>query len=121
MVYASVDDLEDYLDGDPTPAHPERLLERASNRVDMMLKGCVYPVEDGVATEPEDVELLRDLTVRQATHMAEIGDLGQYSSVRTSTVSWTRPDGTTAPAYAPEAVELLAARGWPGRGLVVGR
>jgi hypothetical protein len=125
VAYASVDDLEDFLDDDPTPAHPERLLDAASAEVDNLLRGCVYTVDPvtGLPDEDEDVTKLRDLTVLQAVWMAqdETGERAQYSEIRTSSVTVVRAGKGGGSRYAPRAVAYLQAHGWPGTGLLVRR
>jgi hypothetical protein len=124
VAYASVDDLEDELDGDQSPAHPDRLLARASAVVDIMLRGCVYDVTPaGAPDDPDDADLLKRLTVLQAIYMADDpeGQQAQYSEIRTSTITAIRGQGREAPRFAPRAVEYLQANGWPGQGLVVRR
>jgi hypothetical protein len=120
-VYATVDDLEDELSGQPTPLNPDRLLVLASATVDAMLIGCAYTVNvsTGLPSYPSDQEKLKRLTVLQAVWMADDPD-GQredYVSVRTSTVSVNRPQ--PRPRYAPRAVEYLASHGMPGSGIRV--
>lgn len=112
MSYATVDELEDHLDGDPTPAHPERLLDRASERVDEMLIGAVY---DG--TDPDVTAALKRATLLQAQWMApdETGQRAQFSSMSTGGVSWTRAQrqggGVTDSRFSPDALSYIRTSG----------
>ena len=117
--FATVDQFEAYLDGDPMPAHPERLLDRASDRVRECLVGLVYDtVDTGV------VSTLRQATLLQAQWMApdETGARDVYSSMSTGGVSWTRAQkrggGPVDTRYAPDMLAKLRTSGYFG-GLVV--
>lgn len=120
--FASPDELENYLDGDPLPRHPERLLDRASDRVRECLIGLAY--------DPADVDViaaLKDATILQAQWMApdETGAREQYQSMSTGGVSWTRAqDGkgrARSARYSPDMLAKLRTSGHFGTlAIVVG-
>jgi hypothetical protein len=117
MAYATVDDLEDFLENDPMPNHPERLLDRASERVDEMMTGFVYETSDaGLPTDASVIDLLKNLTILQAQYMGDVGDetgsRSGFTSMSTGGVSWSRAvgQGNGRPIndrYAPNAVTYL--------------
>lgn len=95
--YANEADLTGFLDGDPAPPHPERLLEQACDLVDQMLIGAFYDVDDnGTPTEAGDIAALKTATLYQAVWMAgdEFGKKSQYSSMSTGGTSWSRATGS---------------------------
>ena len=74
-IYATKEQLEDYLDGDPVPDGAGLLLRSASRDVDEMLLTARYPVDAaGLPTVPEHVEAIREATMLQALHRSEHGD-----------------------------------------------
>ena len=66
-VYATVDDLTDFMAPDTPPTNAAKLLRVASRRVDTLLIGAVYPVDDaGRPTDTDHMEALRDAACAQA-------------------------------------------------------
>jgi len=105
MAYATEADLTEYLDGDPMPSHPQRLLNQASDDIDELLIGAVYPVDaDGVPTGADHIDALMQVCVLQALFLAPDPDgrKRQYSSMSTSNVSWTRATDASGSPITPE-------------------
>ncbi|MEU6057999.1 hypothetical protein [Streptomyces sp. NPDC047097] len=69
MAYATVQQLENWLDPEPAPANAARLLEQASDRIDTALHGVAYPVGD-----PAVLAVLAKACVRQAHWVLEGDD-----------------------------------------------
>lgn len=115
-VYATVDDLEDEVEGIP---NPDQLLQLASAVVELMVAGSVYTVDSqtGLPYYPEDAAKLRRATVLQAIYMADdpYGKQFGYTKMSTSTVS---VEGLRS-LFAPRAVEWFKAVGLPGSGFMV--
>lgn len=122
MAYATVGYFEIYLDGEPLPPYPERLLDRASELIDEMLIGAIYETDaDGEPTDPADIDTLKKATCAQAQYMAALGDetgaLAQFTSASAGAVSFGRAIGSTGKAtaasrYAPQAVTVLRTAGF---------
>jgi len=116
MAYATLDQLDDYLDGDPRPPHPQRLLDQASIDIDIALTGAVYDTDDnGIATDADIAAAITLATILQALYIAPDpqGKKAQYSSMTSSQVSWTRAtraDGSpVVQKTAPAALNVLQA------------
>ena len=126
MVYATADDLIDYLD--PVPDDAELRLTRASRLVDQALLTAVYDVdEQGLPTEQRVIDALREATCEQVTAWAAGGEdgtgaAGQYASVSIGSVSLTRAasgasgSGSAATGLCPQAWMILQQAGLTGRG-----
>lgn len=124
MAYATVSDLEDWLDPEPAPANAARLLEEASDAIDGALTGATY--------DPEDVDVqavLKKACVRQVHWMMdrddETGANNDLQSMSAGSRSFTRrtvgEGAGAAPRIGPQAALVLRNSGlltmWP---LVVG-
>lgn len=121
-VYATLDQLIDYLEPDPPPANAERLLRRASERLDELLVGAVYDVDDNDLPVDDDVaDALMRATCAQVQYMAdgqdETGGKAAFTSVSVGGVSYSRnvSAGGSAlqslPRHAPQAVGILQVEG----------
>jgi len=98
--YATLTDLAAWLGTEPPPGSQKRLI-RATAKLDSLLIGSVYPVDEaGLPTDMTDIVALRDATCAQAEWLVEIGDV---SGVGVS--SWWKPVSTKATA-APKPREL---------------
>jgi hypothetical protein len=118
VVYATKAEFEEWLEGDVTPPHPERLLRAASNDLDRVLKLAVYDVDtDGNPTDSDVAESFRIACCWQAALIATKprGNRSNYVSMTSSKVSWTRAvgkDGRMVPqGIADEAWSELLASG----------
>ncbi|MEV8398814.1 hypothetical protein [Streptomyces niveus] len=81
MPYATVPQLTDWLDPEPTPATAVRLLEQASDSIDVALYGVAYDVDD-----PDVLAVLAKACVRQVHWMVERGDdTGALADVQSMT------------------------------------
>ena len=124
MAYATISDLEAWLAPEPAPANATRLLEQASDAIDLALTGAMYD-----PTDPDVKEVLRKACVRQVHWKMERGDEtgaeNDIQSMSAGSRSFTRRtvgDGAGgAPRIGPEAATVLRNSGlltmWP---LVVG-
>lgn len=119
-VYASEAELLAHLDGDPAPAHADRLLELASGLVDEMLVGAIYATDSGgLPTDSRVAGALKRATLLQAQYMAatadELGIKDAFSSMSTGGVSWTKATGangrTPTFRFSPAAVGYLRSSG----------
>lgn len=70
-MYATLDELTEYLDPASPPSDATRRLERASRQVDQELLCAVYDVDD-----PAIQKTLRDATLEQVAAMITNGDTG---------------------------------------------
>lgn len=121
-IYATKDQFEEYLDGEPVPNGAGRLLRSASRDVDEMLIASQYPVDAaGHPTLPEHEEAIREATCMQALHRDEHGDeidmLGSGESVRLGPLGFggafsSGPKPTQpVPKWNPEAYRVLRLAG----------
>ncbi|MEU5030174.1 hypothetical protein [Streptomyces milbemycinicus] len=122
MAYATVEEFTEFLDPDPVPANAQRLLDRASTRLDRLLLGAVYETDDsGLPTDPELIEVFREAVCIQAQYIDSLGDetgamanvsqmeLGNQKIVRALSVV-----GSGTPRVAPDLLDLLQTKGlWP--------
>jgi hypothetical protein len=112
--YATVDQFSDYLDGDALPAHPERLLERATDAVNELLVGAVWATSSttGLPTDSTVADKLREAVCIQAHYMAEqddeLGTRPLYDSVSTGGVSYSRAAGANGALPSRHAPALLS-------------
>lgn len=121
-VYATKEQLEVYLEGEPVPDGAARLLRSASRDVDDMLLTAVYAVDAaGMPTDPDVAEALREATCLQAMHRDERGDeidmMGSGESVRLGTLAFGGVGGSGSqgsqpiPVWNPEAFRVLRLAG----------
>jgi hypothetical protein len=117
--YVTPDELEDFLDSDPGTTHPERLLERASEIIDGLLVGRVYDVDTaGLPTDSTVQTKIKRAVLLQAQYMIALGDetgvKGQFSSLSTGGVSWSRAGDSSAAVVAPAVQDFFRVAGLPG-------
>lgn len=121
-VYATSDDLAEWLEPDPLPDSPDRLLRRASRFLDnRLLLTAVYPVDaDGMPTRKEHADALRDACCALVEWWDANGDDGtgagaNYTSVTAGSISLAQATGLAGtPAdsrVSREAVEILRGAG----------
>lgn len=123
MAYATLSDLTAWLGATPDDtANATRLLTVASRRMDSVLIGAVYDVDDdGLPTDTDVAAVLRDAVCAQVEWWDETGDTsgtgagGEWSSVSIGKVSLGAGNGVagtpTGRRYAPEALEILRVAG----------
>lgn len=121
MSYATVADLEAWLDPTAAPTDAAKRLARASGVVDEMLLTSVYTVDDyGQPTDSDVAVALRDATCAQAEYAGATGDPASvgaagYSQMSIGSVSLTRATrvgGATEPSrYSPTAWSILQRAG----------
>lgn len=131
--YASTTQLAQWLDAAP-PEGAHRLLLRATERVDELLRTAVYEVagDDELPVDPVIAAALRDATCAQAAWFADTDDDGsgavlRYGKVKIGTVELSDRGGAGAggdpdqadPRYAPAAIRALRAAGLWNRAPVV--
>ncbi|MFI6814431.1 hypothetical protein ACIBG7_18615 [Nonomuraea sp. NPDC050328] len=126
MAYATVDELEAWLDPDPVPASAARKLARATRYMNnVLLKTAIYPIDDnGLPTEQSHITAMRDACCALVEWWEENGDDGlgagdEYTSVAAGSISFTKGAGGSDltrgdPRRAPEAVEILDGAGLQG-------
>lgn len=105
----------------PTDTEQDRLLERASQDIDLLLITAVYDVDSGGNPTDSDVaEALSDATCAQVEWWLEIGDeMGAASawddvaigSVRLGRGNGSGGDGASTPPVAPRAAQRLQLAG----------
>lgn len=121
-IYATKEQLEDYLAHDPAPTDAGHLLRSASRDVDEMLLTAVYPVDAaGLPTDPADEEAIREATCLQAMHRDKHGDeidmAGSGESVRLGPLGFggafsSGPNpAQPVPKWNPEAYRVLRLAG----------
>ncbi|KKI18715.1 MULTISPECIES: hypothetical protein [unclassified Leucobacter] len=119
-VYATKEQLEVYLEGEPVPDGAARLLRSASRDVDDMLLTAVYAVDAaGMPTDPGVAEALREATCLQAMHRDEHGDEIQMMQAGEAASLGPLSLGTGAgnagsvsiPRWNPEAFRVLRLAG----------
>lgn len=120
-VYATDVEYAAWLGVDPPVAGSAQALRTASLRVDEMLIGAVYPVdEDGLPTEANHITALADATCAQAAHAkgsgtSDTGDDPQYAEVQIGSVRLKRATAAEVPGagakYSDEAVSILQLAG----------
>lgn len=130
--YATLTDLAAWLSAEPPPGSARRLV-RATTKIDQLLVGMIYPVDDnGYPTDTDHVAALRDAVCAQVEWWVEIGDISG-----SGVSSWWKPVSTKASAapktanidkesparqqYAPLVVDLLREAGLlPIRAVIYG-
>lgn len=124
MAYATVPDLEEWLEPEPAPENAARLLKRASTAIDRALYGLAYD-----RTDPAVLETLKDACVQQVHWMIERGDetgaQDDLQSMSTGQRSFTRrtvgAGAGKTPRLCQSAADVLMASGhFKGFVLVVG-
>jgi hypothetical protein len=122
MAYATVGEFTAFLDPDPVPANAQRLLDRASTKLDQLLMGAVYETDaDGLPLDPALAAVFREAVCIQAQYIDSLGDetgamanvsqmsLGNQQIVRAISVV-----GSGTPRVSPDLVALLQTKGlWP--------
>lgn len=126
--YATTGQFAEHLGAAP-PAGAHRLLVRASERVDLLLRTAVYAVDgpDDLPTDPVVAAALAEATCAQAAWMAATGDDDgsgvalRWSDVKIGTVQLSGAAGGGGgdldgadPRFAPGAVRALRAAGLYG-------
>ncbi|MEV4806766.1 hypothetical protein AB0K18_42800 [Nonomuraea sp. NPDC049421] len=117
-VYATADDYRAYTSQEP-PEDIDRRLARASERIDELLRGAWYPIDEAtqMPTEPDHLEAIGRATCAQAAWMRAVGDeygvAAAFSDVKIGSVSLKRSGGdNSGPArHAPDAVSILQLAG----------
>lgn len=119
-VYATEAEYAAWLGLDEAPAGAVQALRTASLRVDELLIGAVYPVEDGLPTEQVHIDALRDATCAQAAHakasgVGDQGDAPVYSEVQIGSAKLKRATAQELPGaggkYSDEAWSILQLAG----------
>lgn len=126
MAYATVDELEAWLDPEPAPTGAARMLARATRYMDnVLLKTSIYDVdEDGKPTGAEHIAAMRDACCALVEWWDEQGDEGlgagsEYTSVSAGGIAFSKGGSGSGsapadPRRAPEAVEILDGAGLLG-------
>jgi hypothetical protein len=119
-VYATSADYTDWS-GQAAPTDIDRLLARASEDIDDALLTALYCTDsDGMPTEVDVIDALRDATCAQVEYQQETGDTGtgaagRWDSVSLGPVSLSgRKDASTGPQgvdLAPRAGRALRRAG----------
>lgn len=121
-VYATPQELADWLELDEPPAGASQALRDASLTVDMLLVGAVYAVDDEEQpTDPKVIAALRDATCAQAAFKPKGSNTpapegGKVASVKVDKVSKTYAVSPTTGAvvedtYSQQAVNILRIAG----------
>lgn len=126
MAHATVEELGNFLEPDPLPANPGRLLDRATRDVNAEILTAVYDVGDnGRATDPKILDALRNATLEQAAYRVSAGDgggAGAWSTVALGPANLTRRTDRTPPAedtvgrLCVDAWQILQEAGLTGHG-----
>ncbi|MGW2932957.1 hypothetical protein ACWDA7_14065 [Streptomyces sp. NPDC001156] len=123
MAYATVDEFTAFLDPDSVPANAQRLLDRASTKLDQLLMGAVYETDaDGLPTDPALASVFREAVCLQAQYIDALGDetgaMANVSQMTLGNQSITRffgrpnsPSAVKTPRVAPDMLELLQVKG----------
>ncbi|MFE7029452.1 hypothetical protein ACFU9Y_04015 [Streptomyces sp. NPDC057621] len=119
MAYATVEQFADHMDPEPVPANARRLLETATIRIDELLVGARYSVDDdGNPMDPVDRAIFAKAVCLQAQFMKDTGDeTGANANVTSmsqgglSVGRSSGADGRTIPRYSQDAVSYLRTRG----------
>lgn len=130
-VYATEEQLAEWLDVNEPPAGAGRALQDASLDVDTLLIGAVYSVdEQGAPTAQTVIDALRDATCAQATFKPKGSNLpsddgGKVTSVKVDKVSKAYATNPATGAvieekYSSQAVAILRIAGLvPARPVVI--
>lgn len=130
-VYATPEDLAEWLPGAPTGTVAERLLERASRDVYQATKTAFYEAdESGMPTDPGILDALRTATLEQAAWRLARGDAGgagAWDQVAIGSARLARRAGATAPGeraagggtLGADALSVLQSAGLVGTGPII--
>lgn len=120
-VYATDVEYAAWLGLETAPAGAAIALRTASLRVDEILIGAVYPVdEDGLPTEAAHVQALADATCAQAAHArgsgtSDQGDQPEWAEVQIGSARLKRATAAEVPGaggkYSDEAWSILQLAG----------
>ncbi|MDF5756656.1 hypothetical protein [Spongiactinospora sp. TRM90649] len=117
LVYATASDYTAYT-GQSAPSGVDQELARASERIDELLLGAVYPTdEDGRPVEDDVREALMRATCAQAAWQVTVGDpygvASAFKSVSIGSVKLDREASTSTGAqrYAQDALSILRTAG----------
>lgn len=112
-VYATPDELQSFLPSGAQAqvADVDRLLARASAKVDGMVRAC-YDVDDnGAPTDADVAAALRDATCAQVEQWIEVGEANDIDGLAGTQRSVGGASGLRAPSRAPRALEILSTAG----------
>jgi hypothetical protein len=115
--YATPADLTAWLPAGTAVTDPDRLLARASSKVDGLLLTAIYDVDGtGAPTDPQVAAAVRDATCAQVEWWLATGDetgaASLYQSVSIGKIALTRAGSASpAPTVSPRAVEVLQLAG----------
>ena len=108
LPYATSDDLNGWLGSAVTaPADPDRLLARASNVVDGMVRAPFDVDGDGIATDETVAGALRDATCAVVEQWMEVDEANDIDGLASTPVTTTGHSGQRAPRWCPRAIEIL--------------
>lgn len=124
--HATPEDLTAWLeDGVTVEGDPERLLARASELVDGVVRAPYDTDDDGAATDDTIAAALRDATCAVVEQWVEVGESNDIDGLAGTTYSTGGSSGLRAPSVPPRAARILRAagllqvapvpahRGWP--------
>lgn len=111
VAYATAAQLATWT-GRPAPADADRLLERASELVDHVVRVC-FDVDEqtGVAADPTVAAVLADATCAVVEAWSETGETNDVDGLAGTQVTVGAFTGRRAPVVPPRAARLLAAAG----------
>ncbi|MFC7582435.1 hypothetical protein ACFQYP_00495 [Nonomuraea antimicrobica] len=117
VVYATAADYAAYTDK-PAPDGIGAALARASERIDELLLGAVYDVDDNdMPTDPKEREAIMRATCAQAAWMIASGDpygvAAAFKDIAIGSVRLSRAGGgaSAPPRHAPDAGRILHTAG----------
>ena len=123
--YATLSQLTDYMDEEP-PDNADRLLVKATRRIDYLTIAAVYDTDDdGLPTDDDVAAAFRDATCAQVQWWHERGDTtgndtaAEWGDVQVGKVRLSRRvsqgaggDATASPQrYSPDTIEILRVAG----------
>jgi hypothetical protein len=105
--YATSADLTAWLPDGTVVADAERLLRRASELVDDVVRRPYGTDDSGIPTDADIAEALRDACCAQVEQWLEVGEANDVDGLAGDQVSVTGYSGHRAPRLAPRALRIL--------------
>jgi hypothetical protein len=109
--YATIDELADFLGSRSAPIDAERLLRRASERVDSLVTAGFAVDSDGIPTDAGTARALRDACCAVVEFWMEVGEENDLDGLAGTPVSGGGVTGRRAPANSVRAIRILRKAG----------
>lgn len=109
--HATTSDLVAWLPAGSFPDDPDRVLDRASELVDQLVRAAYDTDDSGAATDATVAAALRDATCAVVESWLEVGEANDVDGLAGQRVAIDGYSGPRAPSVSPRARRVLVAAG----------